>query len=197
MMTEEDIYGWEEVNFANAYKNWIERQMHAKDYRILFDCLYDVEFVWDYRIPMDENRAKDGMFLREEFASESGMDEPLSVKYWPCSFLEFLVAVCRRIENQVMYDPDSDTDASTWFWELMGNAGLDICTDTWMLQQHNLASALVYERVNTIMHRTYAPDGTGGLFPMEESDIDQRSVEIWYQINDYFWEKYVKNWDEN
>ena len=193
---EEDIYGWEEVNFANAYKNWLERQMHAQNYRILFDFLYDFEFTWDYHIPMDENRAKDGVFLREEFSMESGMEEPISARYWPCSFLEFLIALCRRIENQVMYDPDSDTDASTWFWELMGNVGLDRCDDNWMLAQQGMGSMLVTEKVNEIMERRYSPSGEGGLFPLRNPETDQRKVEIWYQINDYFWENYVGTWDE-
>lgn len=191
---DDDIYGWEEVNFANAYKNWLERQMHAQRYRILFDYLYDVEFVWDPSIPMDENRAKDGIFLREEFSVEEGVEEPISAKYWPCSFLEFLIALCRRIENQVMYDPDSGNDASTWFWELMGNAGLDRYDDDWMLAQRGMGSMIVGEKVYEIMLRRYSPTGEGGLFPLEECDTDQRKVEIWCQINDYFWYKYVQNW---
>lgn len=194
-MDETDIYGWEEVNFANAYKNWLERQMHAQEYRILFDFLYDIEFEWDYSIPMDENRAKDGIFLREEFSSEESIEEPISARYWPCSFLEFLVALARRIENQVMYDPDSDTDASTWFWEMLGNAGLDKCDDAWMLKQHSLGFMLVSEKVHEIMERRYSRDGKGGLFPLDDPETDQREVEIWYQINYYFWDKYVKNWD--
>ena len=198
-MTEDDYYGWEEVNFANAYKNWLERQMHAQDYRILFDFLYDVEFEWDPRIPMDENRAKDGIFLREEFSSEEGLEMPLSARFWPCSFLEFLIALCRRVENQIMYDPDSDTDASTWFWELLGNAGLDRCTDAWMLSQGGMGNLLVSEKIHSIMNRNYGPSGEGGLFPLDGSgeglETDQRGVEIWAQSNEYFWERYVQNWD--
>ena len=191
----EDEYGWEEVNFANAYRNWIERQMNGQGHRILFDYLYDTEFVWDKRIPMDENRAKDGVFLREEFSSEWGLEEPESARYWPCSFLEFLVALSRRIENQIMYDPESDTDASTWFWEMMGNSGLDRCNDDWMLSQDYMAHMMVSEMVNKVMYRRYSPTGEGGLFPLRDPEMDQRRIQIWDQMNEYFWENYVSGWE--
>jgi hypothetical protein len=43
----------------------------------------------------------------------------------------------------------------------------------------------VEEILHTLIWRTYDPDGTGGFFPLTRPQFDQRTIEIWYQMNAY------------
>lgn len=94
------------------------------------------------------------------------------------SFLEFLVALCRRLEFE------TDMDASSWFMELLENLDLKQFNDRVHLNQAYVESVL--ERVNW---RTYSPNGGGGLFPLDNPSRDQRKVEIWYQLSAYILER--------
>jgi hypothetical protein len=39
--------------------------------------------------------------------------------------------------------------------------------------------------LDTLVWRTYQPDGRGGFFPLNHPEEDQTKVEIWYQMNKY------------
>jgi hypothetical protein len=43
----------------------------------------------------------------------------------------------------------------------------------------------VQEIMDTVINRTYLPDGTGGFFPLIRPDGDQTQIELWYQLNAY------------
>lgn len=181
---------WAMEDFENAYRNWISSRMHASKYSILFDILYDVEFEWDPDIPRDGDRAADGRYLRERFSEESGTEMSPVYLEWPCSFLEFLVALAFSIEESMMYDPeDGGKDESTWFWEMMDNAGLSAYDDDAMQAGGMIAFMKVTETVNMILRRRYDYNGYPGLFPLKKPAADQRKVEIWYQANAYFIEE--------
>jgi hypothetical protein len=65
-------------------------------------------------------------------------------------------------------DPDVLTDAN---WESIGS---------------DRASDLVMFTCQRVINRTYGPDGSGGLFPLHKPHIlDQRRVELWYQMQYY------------
>ncbi len=191
-MTEIEL-GWEEENFKNAYVNWIEREMRAGDYHILFDVLYDTEFTWDrQRVPMDSNREADGRYLRRRFSDASGLVEPFGCVEWPASFLEVMVALAFRIHEQLMYDPVEHPEDGPWmwFWEWMGNAGLDTHTDDEMMRGGQGSFMMTTARVNAIMDRRYSYSGEGGFFPLEDARCDQRNEEMWFQANSYMGERY-------
>lgn len=188
---EDTTWGWEEENFKNAYVNWIEREMRAQDYHILFDFLYDTEFTWDRAVvPMDSNREADGRYLRRRFSNETGLREPLGCVEWPASFLEVMVALAFRIEEQLMYDPLKETGAHIWFWEWMHNAELDVHTDQEMLEGSTMSYMMTTARVNAIMGRKYSYSGAGGFFPLKDPGCDQRGEEMWFQANSYMGERY-------
>lgn len=180
---------WELENFYNAYRNWLVRKMNAYEYTILFDFLYDIEFEWV--IERDENRAKDGIYLRAWFESESGLAIPEGWDSWPCSFLEFVVGLAMTMENRVLYDPCDGADESTWFWELMSNIGLDIYDDKTIMQTGQAAMDDIEHLVYTVMDRQFSYSGKDGLFPLDNPVEDQRDVEFWFQMNAYCNEKKV------
>lgn len=168
-----------------VYLIWLYGQVapvHLKTRRrtfwVLFKQLYTTEFVWT--IPMDENRAEDGIALREQFLDEEG-EYPYATDEWKglaCSVLEMLIALSRRVS----FEADQG-DPRAWFWELMHNLRLDSYTDATHL------STAEHREVNhileTLMLRRYNRSGKGGLFPLRRPDKDQRNVDIWYQMNAY------------
>lgn len=174
--------------FSVAYHCWLVRRMRAENHLILFDILGDVQFRWEPDVPMDKNRESDGRNLRMLFEDETGNRVPDIMVEWPASFLETVVALAESMEDNIMYSPDSDTDSSTWFWEMLNNIELAQCDDDWFIA-HPDGADYVMERVRTVMERTYSKTGEGGFFPLTRPDADQRGVQLWYQMNAYILEK--------
>lgn len=150
--------------------------------------LYKTKFL-DF-VPNDVNRATDGIALREEFLDKHPHIEFDSM--WmnlDCSMLEMLIALSRRA-NYHTDDGALSGGALGWFWELMGNVDLDQYTDAVWSNRCLGEIDRVLERIN---NRTYNTSGRGGLFPLIHPDLDQRKVELWYQMSAYLIEKrYVK-----
>lgn len=176
-----------EYNFFNAYQNWLLEEMDGYSHRILFDVLYDTQYTWI--LPRDADRAYDGMYLRVRFEQESGLEVPDGWDEWPCSLLEMIIAMAYSIREKIMYDPENEIEAAEWFWLMMDNVGLSIFDDATMLEQKNDAFNKVSDICDRVMSRRYTRLGHGGFFPLEHSDLDQRGVEYWYQMNQYFMEK--------
>lgn len=178
---------WELDNFANAYRNWLIQQMGAEDYGVLFDILYETEFVWT--LERDADRAEDGKDLRVRFAEQSGMDIPDGIRDWPCSFLEMLIGLAYSIEEKITYDPRYGDQTASWFWTIMGNLHLDAIDDDMFFECGSMMDAEIRDICETVMWRDYRDDGYGGMFPLQHPNSDQRKVEIWYQANAYILEK--------
>jgi len=163
----------------NLYFNWlcakvfhIEVPTPSLTYWRLFKILHSTEYVW--LISGDDNRAEDGLELREEFLLESNFPgDPL----WHdtgCSIFEMLIAFARRAEF------NAGESLAFWFWHLVTN--LD-------LQEVNDASYVSDEEIDKILYefvwRMYDDHGRGGLFPMSNPDHNQKEVEVWYQFCEY------------
>jgi hypothetical protein len=168
------------------YFDWLYRQVcsvktrnPSRTYKNLLYILYTNQFVW--LIPNDDNRAEDGKYLRYEFLEDEGIDLQRRDDYWmqqAPSFLEFLVALVRRLEFS------TERDVSSWFMELLDNLDLKQFNDRTPIDRNYVEAVL--ERVNW---RTYEYNGGGGLFPLVYPERDQREVEIWYQLNSYILER--------
>jgi hypothetical protein len=164
----------------DAYLRWLYRQVAqvrtrnpSRTYWSLFRHLYITEFVWF--VPNDDNRVEDGRELRYEFIEEEGIthvdDEWLAMG---CSMLEMLIGLSRRLAYE------SEGQPRAWFWHLLNNLEIDTVTDEGPYPEGDVTDVL-----NTVIFRTYAADGKGGLFPLKEAAQDQRRVEIWYQMAAY------------
>lgn len=133
------------------------------------------------KLPNDDNRAVDGLTLREQYLrGVKGAKQP--VKGTSCSMLEMLIALSMRME----FVADDLGDTAMWFWQLLSNADLLRYTDA---EPEKVVAEHVAGIVYTLNEREYGPDGHGGLFPMNRKsnnpDVDQREVEIWYQMHQY------------
>jgi hypothetical protein len=127
-------------------------------------------------VPHDENRAADGIALRYRYCSNYGYEDLDYYLDGPCSVLEMMVALAIRCEETIMDDPDIGDRTGQWFWGMLVNMGLGAMDDS------KYDRRVVDIAVDTLLDRTYEPDGKGGLFTVKHCDQDLRTVEIWYQL---------------
>lgn len=167
----------------DVYLRWLYSQVASvrhkdpsRTYWSLIRHLYTKEFVW--LIPNDDNRVEDGRALRYEFMQETGYEFEREWLRLPCSMLEMLIALSRRLTFEAEGQPRA------WFWHLLRNIGLDKCNDAYLVNQSQLLE--VDHILDIVIWRQYDWSGHGGLFPLKrEPRVHQKDVEIWYQMSAY------------
>lgn len=161
------------------YRRWLESQLrdeHAnpdKTYWDLVNVMFENPF--GYVLQMDENRMVDGTDLRVEFAREHHLRPYILRDIAPCSFLEVLIGLSRRLAFA------AGGEAPGWAWQLLCNLELHRLSDPLTRHKHRKAQ----EIMNKCISRQYLPDGTGGFFPLAWPDDDQTKIELWYQMHAY------------
>ena len=165
----------------DRYFDWMYQLVvdnrYSKSYRKLFSRLHDTEFT--YTIPMDGNRAEDGVDLRYRFGREEGYCDPMIASYLddrPCSILEMMTALAIRCEEHLMDNPDVGDRTGQWFWDMLVSLGLGHMDDD------HFDRYLVDRVLERFLDREYERNGEGGLFTVDNGH-DMRSTEIWYQMN--------------
>lgn len=161
-----------------AYFNWlcakvidVEFSTPSNSYDILLRTMHNTPFVW--LLDRDDDRAMDGVALRNEFRIFWDAHVASEWLGQPCSFLEMLVALVDRCEFV------SDIPGGAWFWQILSNLNfLDFPDDR--ADPEEIADIL-----ESINFRQYDHHGNGGLFPIANPTEDQRNVEIWYQFHTY------------
>lgn len=175
-----------------CYLQWLYRQVApirtknpARTYWTLLTHLYRKEFKWS--VPNDDNRLMDGLELRYEFIHKFEYEKTDyyqqhgEIRSWlerPCSFLEMLLALARRLSFA------GGGAASEWFWHMLDNIGLRSHVDAMPGDPEMIDFVL-----DRVIDRTYDEFGNGGLFPLFHPQHDQRQVELWYQMNCYLLER--------
>lgn len=157
-------------------------------YNQLGMTLHDKPFYWT--VPNDDNRAFEGIGLREKFCEENNIEYVLD--YFPeqASMLELLIALAYRCEA-IMADMNESISMVEWFWKMLSHVGLDRFTD---VPNPGVWEDYEVERtLDRIIDRRYMYDGRGGLFPLEHPNKDQRKVELWYQMSSYLLENYYND----
>lgn len=161
----------------NAYFDWMVQLVKGKPhFRMLLETLNETDF--RYSIPMDGNRAEDGINIRYRFGRECGYDDFVIASYLddrPCSVLEMMVALAIHCEH-VMFDPSDGDRTSVWFWDMISSLGLARMINSRF--NPNYVNAVI----NDFLDRKYEWNGEGGLFTVDHNGRDLRSVEIWYQM---------------
>lgn len=164
-------------SLTEDYLYWLAPQIRDertnKTYWDLLTIMFEKEFVW--LVPNDDNRLQDGLDLRVDFCYAQHIRSDALRNLGPCSFLEVLIGLSRRLAF------DTGGGAPGWAWQLLIN-----------LELHKMADPLgrarkhrVHDILDTVIWRTYNPDGCGGFFPLSWPDEDQRQVELWYQMSAY------------
>lgn len=171
-----------EQRYVNHLKEMVKTAT-SSEFDVLLERLWKKEY---YSVlPNDQNRAKDGVFLRDETADQ------LDYEFGPCRILEMLIALSLRMEYQ-LDGTNYQLSYVDIFWELLDNLGLlrfDNVTALTDEQNHELN-----EMLNNWLDRNYSANGMGGIFPIHgwQRGVDkpQYKVEIWYQMMLYLAKSY-------
>ena len=170
----------------NEYFEWMcqlvcdEPFLEDLSYHKLLRHLHSIDF--RFIIPMDGNRADDGVDLRYRFGYERAYDDFVIASLLddrPCSVLEMLIALAFRCEENIMNNPDIGNRMGQWFWTMVSNLGLRNMSDS------SFDPNYTNNVISRFMDRKYKRNGEGGLFTIEGLNGDMRSVEIWHQMNWY------------
>lgn len=139
-------------------------------------------------VPHDENRAGDGIDLREEYLRVMRYPEYLEIGE-ECSVLEMLIGLARRIDFELSdpYSNNTTDNTAYWFWEMLDNLGLTIFDDASYVECGGVRH--VDKIIDRFLRRSYRRNGEGGLFPLKNTRDDQRKTEIWYQMSAYLTER--------
>lgn len=174
-------------------------------YRELLEQLHKNIYTADKYTPfydMDLNRVEDGKAIREEYAyhvyqgEQMSIDTPITPEN-SCTFLEFLVALARRMENDYLYEPLLGNRTPVWFLAMIVNLRLDLYKGKLTEDQKKWIDNVC----KAVVDHDYAYDGScGGLFPLTNKfisdyeyrtgdDLDCRQIEIWDQMRFYLRDK--------
>lgn len=168
------------MSLEELYFGWLYDQVCGEDdsHTKLLRAMHQV--IFRYSMAMDENRAVDGMELRERFIYEEELpwDDRLYLS-GPCSVLEMLIALAYRCEIEIMDNKKYGNRTTKWFWEMLKNLDID-----WMTNDR-FDSDILEKRLHVWMSRKHGPHGEGAIFYIPNCTEDLRSVEIWYQLMAY------------
>ncbi len=173
-------------NLEELYFHWICSKVgntphrSSRTYEELLGYLHKRYF--SYTIPMDGNRASDGIALRYRFGEEAGIDERIiacELDIHPCTVLEMMAALAIRCEEHIMANPEYGDRTGKWFWGMIYNLGLS------RLYDGRFRVHFAERCIDRFLNREYDSDGVGGLFTIGSDKGDARSMEIWYQLNCY------------
>lgn len=168
------------------YYQWLldkvgaDREPHM-DYLLLLQTLHRIDYVW--RLPMDSNRAQDGLMLRATYMMEQGYIPNIITEDGdvpPASVLEVLIALSYRCENDIIGENHPDR----WFWIAIQNMDLMKCSDD------HFNSDYVRQQIDIWLEGRYRKNGQGGPFPLRWPQGDQRNKELWVQMEAFINENY-------
>ena len=166
----------------HEYFKWLiesidPKHMIGKGYQPVFRKLYDTNFRWSSRFADDENRARDGLALRERFAEIRHIDiSEIGLLDKPCSCLEMMIGIASRIEYEILSMPGEE-NVPGWFWRFMDS--LELLPENPRISD----PSYVTKRLDIWLDRKYERDGKGGIFVVKDGYFDMRKMTIWKQMN--------------
>lgn len=161
----------------------------AEGYRVLIRYLLRREFYSP--LERDSNRAAYGLLLRRRFCDEydkSAYFQPVDGLDFlgPCSVLEMMIALAESIDTYGSIDMLPIERTTKYFWLMIRNLELDGLVDSaW----NYTSESYFNHKIDILLNRKYEANGSGGLFPLQKPEADQRYVEIWFQMQSYFLEQ--------
>lgn len=174
-------------SLTEDYLRWLVPQVREEHmdptYSDLIVLMFEMEFKEVESVPTDRNRVMDGLDLRTLFCQEREIPSEhipqMRQSLGPCSFLEVLIGLSKRLAFAAGGDPRN------WAWQLVENLELHKFPDPITRRK----ARDVQEILGACVQREYHPNGLGGFFPLAWADEDQREVELWYQMSAYIREQ--------
>lgn len=184
---------------SELYLEWLLRLINAdnykdKSYTKLCSLLNKIPF--KPIVELDKNREFDVQSLLREVYIQSQsewyrLEDDIITSFpdLPVSFLELMISLAMRIDLDFMREINGIDNTRIYFWILVRNLGLLEYDD-----EHWGEDAIIsiVSRLNIVQDRKYDFDGKGGLFPLENSEVDQRNVQIWNQLCQFVSQKFLK-----
>lgn len=178
------------MDVYEGYYRFLLNKVHETD-GVLYEWLYEQQFVYFPEMFSDRGRESDGIELRYEYVVYAGeavnnaaSDEALGeLLEKPCNMLEMLVAFALRIDTDITGEPGVDK-AFIWFHTMLQNLGL-----------YSKEPRFWPDILQKLLNRQYNYAGVGGLFPLRYPLRDQREISIWDQLSDYLNEMYKREGD--
>lgn len=174
------------TNLNDNYLNWLEGIVcdeDHQDYKNLLYFLYNTEFIWS--VKKDENRAEDGIHLRNVFEDQFGYSGRRLGD--PCSVLEMMISLSVRCSEDILWDGETNWTPFI-FWSMIDNLGLIDSIDS------NWNQYFVEAKIGIFLERKYENDGSGSLFRLgpKKSQIPNnfKKLEIWYQMQHWISENF-------
>ena len=174
---------YEQIN--HDYHSWLIRQVSPpggpiRGFDLLLDFLDTTEFY--AVIQNDENRIYDGLELRLDYADECDLDyDILDEIRGNCTVLEMMVALAKRMEDDILGDPDLENRTYIWFQYMidglelpkMDDAHFDLsyCED---ILWHFLNRKKRFGK-NILLFKYHSTENL--------KNGKSNSVEIWYQMH--------------
>lgn len=150
----------------NSYFNFLLQLIGENPDNPLLYYLFEVDYIWT--IPLDINRAQDGIDLRCLWANLTKLETYDTVfKNKKCSMLEMLIAFAIRIENDFMGDTGVNK-SSEWFHLMITNLGIH--DDLYNFDRGRVDHALLYFFNHQI-----------SLFKVPNFDLT--GLQLWDQMN--------------
>ncbi len=166
-------------SISDDYLAWLEIQIRdengtrGRSYWDLLRLMYEKEFL--SFVANDDNRIADGLDLRIEFCYAQHIRPNALRNLGPCTFLEVLIGLSRKLAFAV------GGNSVGWAWQLVINLELHMMTDPLPSRKARKTNDIL----DTVINRTYDPDGSGGFFPLAWPEDDQTKIELWYQMAAY------------
>ena len=162
------------------------------DYALVLITLMEVPFRWYIR--RDENRALDGLELRDIYEDETG---EVCDQDGECTVLEMMVALAIRCNDEIMYDPDDPKRADRWFWVMIENLGLDVFEKKVAIQGSKTSTfdsdCDAKNEILDILDEFMAKNGCKWLFSKKKHPPNFDKMELWYQLNHYLMDHFGAN----
>lgn len=174
----------------DGYFEWLCSLVNAdiETYSELLFQLHDSDFTWF--LELDESRANDGLNLRKEYYDLTYEDWVMLMEK-PCSVLEMLIALARRMDDMLM-DDDTSSRVAIWFWEMVGNLGLKKYTNMRMIVGSDDELYDIQAILHTWMSREFDFNGFGSPFPLKNPTSNQVECTVIQQLNAYVLENYIE-----
>lgn len=152
----------------------------------LHKCVFKVEEGTE-TAEWDRNRIADGLALRDEYEFHGYTGAPDLIELPEtdkdeCTFLEFLVAFARRLENDILYVPELGERTWIWFHMMLSNMFSD--TEYYGNSITLADDYTIKNCVRRVVERDYNDNGGGGnLFILRYHDC--KNLELWEQAKYY------------
>lgn len=182
--TDAEVTDWQYFQWLYSMIGPMSDNNPGHTHFILAEQLHKRIFQWS--VPNDDNRAVDGIFLRDEFCDFIGKRGDVVRHDLKCSMLEMLIALARRVAFESDDLSNNPFAVAEWFWRMLDNLDIKKYTDSLYFEDE--ATEVVNDAISNVIYRRYGCDGKGGLFPLEHPHADQRKIELGYQMSAYILE---------